>query len=84
MEELGKISKDELLQLLMLKFRHIGGYQEGILIDPERKRNMKPPQVNVATSAEAIEMELENLKKKILEAKRPGEPTTIETIENLK
>lgn len=83
MEELGKMSKEELVQHRMLKFRHIGGFQEGIPIDPERKRNMKASEVNLSTSDD-IKSELETLKKMILEAKPADEPITSQTIEKLR
>lgn len=81
MEELGKMNKEELLQHRMLKFRHIGGIQEGIPVDPKKKRKMKPSEVNMTTPAD-IETELENLKKMILEAKGSGEQTN-QTMEKL-
>lgn len=77
------MSKEELLRHRMLKFRHIGGFQEGIPVDPKKKRKMKPSEVNVTTSAD-IETELENLKKMILEAKGSDEQTTSQTMEKLK
>ncbi|KMT20612.1 hypothetical protein BVRB_1g005920 isoform A [Beta vulgaris subsp. vulgaris] len=83
MKELGNMSKEELLRHRMLKFRHIGGFQEGIPVDPKKKRKMKPSEVNVTTSAD-IETELENLKKMILEAKGSDEQTTSQTMEKLK
>ncbi|KAM7256798.1 hypothetical protein ACFE04_012539 [Oxalis oulophora] len=42
MDELTKMDTEELLRHRMLKFRKIGGFQEGIPIDPKRKVNMKP------------------------------------------
>ncbi|KAI8027069.1 hypothetical protein LOK49_LG02G00438 [Camellia lanceoleosa] len=83
MEELTKMDKEELLHR-MLKFRSIGvgGFQEGMPVDPKRKRSMKPSDIN--TTTDDIESDLENLKKKILEAKGPSDPITIQTIEKLK
>ncbi|KAA8516022.1 hypothetical protein F0562_019201 [Nyssa sinensis] len=85
MEELAKMDADELLRHRMLKFRSIGvgGFLEGIQVDPERKRNMKPSDVNAPKTVD-IESELENLRNKILEAKGPSDPITNETIEKLK
>lgn len=84
MEELTKMDKEELLRHRMLKFRSIGvgGFQEGMPVDPKRKRSMKPSDIN--TTTDDIESDLENLKKKILEAKGPSDPITIQTIEKLK
>ena len=75
------MDKKELLNHRRLKFRSIGGFQEGIAVDPERKRKMKPSDNTVPKIAD-MESELENLKK-ILEA-GPSDPTTIEVIEKLK
>ncbi|CAN6568064.1 unnamed protein product [Malus baccata var. baccata] len=66
-----------------LKFRLIGGYQEGIPMELKRKRNIKPSEVNMPRAAD-LEAEIENLKKKILEAKGPSDPVTIQIIEKLK
>nr|DAD29354.1 TPA_asm: hypothetical protein HUJ06_030822 [Nelumbo nucifera] len=41
MDELLKMDIPELLSHRMLKFRHIGGFLEGIPVDPEKKLNMK-------------------------------------------
>lgn len=82
-KELEKMNTEELLQHRRLKFRSIGGYQEGIPVEPKRKRNMKPSEVNMPKAAD-LESEIENLKKKILEAKGPSDPVTIQTIEKLK
>lgn len=81
-EELSKMSTEDLLRHRMLKFRSIGGFQEGVPIAPERKRNMKQSDVNIKTAD--LELELENLKKKILETKGPSDPTTSHSIEKLK
>jgi len=63
----------------MHKFRLIGGFQEGLAVEPERKRNMKPPDVNISRITD-IESELQNLKKTILETKGPSDPITNEAI----
>lgn len=81
MKELANMDKKELLNHRRLKFRAIGGFQEGIAVDPERKCKMKPSDNTVPKIAD-MESELENLKK-ILEA-GPSDPTTIEVIEKLK
>lgn len=67
----------------MYKFRSIGGFQEGIPVEPKRKRNMKLSEVSMPKTAN-IESEIENLKKKIAEAKKSSDPVVIESIENLK
>ncbi|KZV26731.1 acetyl-coenzyme A carboxylase carboxyl transferase subunit alpha, chloroplastic-like [Dorcoceras hygrometricum] len=53
-------------------------------VEPERKRNMKPSEVNVPTFSD-IESELEDLKKTILEAKGPSksDPATDQKLEKL-
>ncbi|KAM1182129.1 hypothetical protein ACFX14_000633 [Malus domestica] len=82
-KELEKINTEELLQHRRLKFRLIRGYQEGIPMELKRKHNIKPSEVNMPKAAD-LEAEIENLKKKILEAKGPSDPVTIQTIEKLK
>lgn len=61
----------ELLKHRMLKFRKIGGFQEGIPVDPKKKFNMKKKDEPVAgkTSNEELEGEVEELKQQILKAK---------------
>ncbi|KAJ0053381.1 hypothetical protein Pint_00396 [Pistacia integerrima] len=83
MEELTKMDTEALLRHRMLKFRSIGGFQEGIPVEPERKRNMKPSEVNMLKASD-IESDLENLKKKIMEAKIPSDPITSQAIEKLR
>ncbi|KAM1818901.1 hypothetical protein ACFX11_000648 [Malus domestica] len=82
-KELEKINTEELLQHRRLKFRLIRGYQEGIPMELKRKHNIKPSEVNMPKAAD-LEAEIENLKKKILEANGPSDPVTIQTIEKLK
>ncbi|KAJ4726963.1 acetyl-coenzyme A carboxylase carboxyl transferase subunit alpha, chloroplastic-like [Melia azedarach] len=83
MEELTKLDTEDLLRHRMQKFRSIGGFQEGIPVDPERKRNMKPSEVNMLKAAD-IESDLKNLKKRILEAKMPSDPITSKAIAKLR
>ncbi|OMO78730.1 Acetyl-CoA carboxylase, alpha subunit [Corchorus capsularis] len=75
MEELTKMDTEELLHHRWLKFRSIGGFQEGKPVEPERKRNMKPSD---------SESDPERLKKNILEVKVPSDPITDQSIEKLK
>ncbi|KAL6126125.1 hypothetical protein ACLB2K_074176 [Fragaria x ananassa] len=82
-KELEEMNTEELLEHRRLKFRYIGGFQEGIPVEPRRKRNMKPSEINMPKAAD-IESEIEILKKKILEAKGPSDPITGQTIEKLK
>ncbi|KAL3327317.1 hypothetical protein AABB24_035139 [Solanum stoloniferum] len=72
MEELMKMDTQELLRHRMLKFRKLGGFQEGVPIDPKRKVNMKkkeepllPPGI---LDVELMD-EVEKLKQEILKAK---------------
>ncbi|ESR42521.1 hypothetical protein CICLE_v100111191mg, partial [Citrus x clementina] len=71
MDELGKMDTQELLKHRNLKFRKIGGFQEGIPIDPKKKVNMKKKEGPIAskTSKEKLEDEVEKLKQQILKAK---------------
>ncbi|KAJ1408588.1 ClpP/crotonase-like domain superfamily [Sesbania bispinosa] len=82
MEELTKMDAKELLHHRHLKFRSIGGFQEGKPVEPERKRNMKPSDINSSKFTD-IESELQSLKKKILEAKEPSDPISMEEIQKL-
>ncbi|KAM4105143.1 hypothetical protein ACJW30_06G210700 [Castanea mollissima] len=81
MKELANMDKKELLNHCRLKFWSIGGIQEGIAVDPEKKCNMKPSDDNMPKTAD-MESELENLKK-ILEA-GPSDHTNIDLIEKHK
>lgn len=71
MDELEKMDTQELLKHRNLKFRKIGGFQEGIPIDPKKKVNMKKKEGPIASKAskEKLEDEVEKLKRKILKAK---------------
>ncbi|KHN08303.1 Acetyl-coenzyme A carboxylase carboxyl transferase subunit alpha, chloroplastic [Glycine soja] len=70
MDELMKMNTEELLKHRMLKFRKIGGFQEGIPIDPKRKANMKKRDLSIAKIPDAeLEVEVEKLKQQVLEAK---------------
>lgn len=80
------MNTEELLRHRMLKFRVIGlgGFREGVEVEPEWKRNMKPSEVNAPMFSD-IESELEDLKKTILEAKGPpkSDPVTDQKLEKL-
>lgn len=82
-KELESMNTEDLLQHRRLKFRSIGGFQEGIPVEPKRKRNMKPSEVNMPKAADIVS-EIETLKKNILEAKGPSDPITSQAIEKLK
>ncbi|XP_068640542.1 acetyl-coenzyme A carboxylase carboxyl transferase subunit alpha, chloroplastic-like [Aristolochia californica] len=67
MDELTEMDTEKLLRHRNLKFRILGGFQEGIPAEPERKRNMKPSEVVSGVSVAAgIEEDIKNLRKKIL------------------
>ncbi|KAJ8749055.1 hypothetical protein K2173_013500 [Erythroxylum novogranatense] len=84
MEELTSMDKEELLRHRMLKFRQIGGFQEGVPVEPERKQKMKPSDVNKPNVSD-IEIEIENFKKKVLEFQKPlAEPVSAQALEKLK
>ncbi|KAG6582604.1 Acetyl-coenzyme A carboxylase carboxyl transferase subunit alpha, chloroplastic, partial [Cucurbita argyrosperma subsp. sororia] len=61
MKELSSMSTEELLHHRMLKYRHIGSFQEGVPIDPQRKRKMKPSQTSIPKAGD-IHLEMEKLK----------------------
>ncbi|MFS8013936.1 putative acetyl-CoA carboxylase [Helianthus anomalus] len=71
MDELEKMGTEELLRHRMLKFRKIGGFQEGLPVDPEKKVNMKrkeEPRPGLI-SDKALQGEVNKLKEQILKAK---------------
>ena len=74
---------EELIRHRRLKYQSIGGFQEGTPVEPERKRNMKLSDLNAAKAGD-LEAELEDLKKKILDAAGPSDPITSEKLEKLK
>ncbi|CAL0328263.1 unnamed protein product [Lupinus luteus] len=90
MDELSKLSTEELLKHRHDKFRKIGGFQEGIPIDPKRKFSMKKKDIPIPKkiSDAEIEAEIQNLKKQISEAKgSSAEPPKLDlgdTIKKLK
>ncbi|KAA8516330.1 hypothetical protein F0562_016623 [Nyssa sinensis] len=90
MDELTKMDTQELLKHRMLKFRKLGGFQEGIPIDPKKKINMKKKEEPIQKPTSELELkdEVEKLKRKILKAKEsstePPELGLNEMIEKLK
>ncbi|KAM3325621.1 acetyl-coenzyme A carboxylase carboxyl transferase subunit alpha, chloroplastic isoform X1 [Capsicum chacoense] len=72
MDELTKMDTQELLRHRMLKYRKLGGFQEGVPIDPKRKVNMKKKEVPILPpgipDVELVD-EVEKLKQEILKAK---------------
>ncbi|XP_028770521.1 acetyl-coenzyme A carboxylase carboxyl transferase subunit alpha, chloroplastic-like isoform X1 [Neltuma alba] len=72
MDELTQMKTEDLLKHRMLKFRKIGvgGFQEGIPVDPQRKINMKRKEIPVAKKIPDAELEgdVEKLKQQILKA----------------
>ncbi|KAL8232534.1 hypothetical protein R6Q57_002312 [Mikania cordata] len=71
MDELQKMGTEELLRHRMLKFRKIGGFQEGLPVDPEKKVNMKrkeEPRPGLI-SDKMLQGEVNKLKEQILKAK---------------
>ncbi|CAK7333553.1 unnamed protein product [Dovyalis caffra] len=90
MDELGKMDTEALLKHRMLKFRKIGGFQEGVPVDPMRKVNMKKKEEPIArkTPVLVLEDEVEKLKQQISKVKesssKPTELALNEMIEKLK
>lgn len=74
LQELAKMDTETLLKHRAQKFRKIGGFQEGIPIDPKRKINMKKkeePIVQVGKTSEVeLKDEIDKLKQQILEASK--------------
>ncbi|CAL0304450.1 unnamed protein product [Lupinus luteus] len=81
MDELSKMNTEDLLKHRHDKFRKIGGFQEGIPIDPKRKFSMKKKDTPIPKkiSDAEIEVEVQKLKQQILEAKESSaEPPTLD------
>lgn len=83
MDELTKMNTEDLLKHRMHKFRKIGGFKEGVPVDPKKKRNMKkrdiPPE---KISDSEIEVQIEKLKQQIL--KSSSEPPKLDLDEAIK
>ncbi|KAH0449250.1 hypothetical protein IEQ34_023050 [Dendrobium chrysotoxum] len=62
MKELNEMDTDTLLSHRHLKFRQLGGFQEGSFVEPEIKRNMKKKELDVSKITANLEAELEKLK----------------------
>ncbi|XWS43809.1 hypothetical protein CRYUN_Cryun16bG0136100 [Craigia yunnanensis] len=89
MDELTAMDTEELLKHRMLKFRKLGGFQEGVPVDPKKKVNMKKKEQTVRSTSKAeLEGEVEKLKQQILKAKessnKPPELALKDMIEKLK
>ncbi|KAH7691837.1 Acetyl-CoA carboxylase protein [Dioscorea alata] len=86
MEELGQMDVDALLNHRHLKFRALGGFLEGAVVEPERKRNMKKKEADISKVTADTEVEIGNLKKAAIEAKCKSLGPTIpdEAIEKLR
>ncbi|KAK6120296.1 hypothetical protein DH2020_045987 [Rehmannia glutinosa] len=92
MDELAKMDTETLLKHRAQKFRKLGGFQEGVPIDPKRKVNMKKKEEPIVPIGKTPDVELrdevEKVKQQILEASKSssGSPETglKEMIEKLK
>ncbi|KAF5737218.1 acetyl-coenzyme A carboxylase carboxyl transferase [Tripterygium wilfordii] len=90
LEALMEKNPEEILRHRMLKFRKIGGFQEGTPIDPKRKFNMKRKEgpIQAKTSELNLKDDIEKLRQQILKAKEsstgPSELALNEMIEKLK
>ncbi|KAK8951208.1 hypothetical protein KSP39_PZI004033 [Platanthera zijinensis] len=62
MQEFNEMDIDSLLEHRNLKFRQFGGFQEGVTVDAEMKRNMKKKDLPVSEITANLEVELEKLK----------------------
>ncbi|KAG2690761.1 hypothetical protein I3760_09G204900 [Carya illinoinensis] len=70
MDELMKMDTPELLKHRMLKFRKIGGFQEGLPVDPKKKVNMKKKEEPIRKTSDLnIEDEVKKLMQQRLDAK---------------
>lgn len=83
MDELTKMNTEDLLKHRMLKFRKLGGFKEGIPVDPKKKRNMKKSDIPPAKiSVSEVEVQIEKLKQQIL--KSSSQPPKLDLDETLK
>lgn len=75
MDELQKLDTDALLKHRMMKFRKIGGFQEGLPVEPEKKVNMKQkeePKPGLISN-QALQGEVNKLKEQIKKAKESSQ-----------
>uniref|UniRef100_A0A803N6M5 acetyl-CoA carboxytransferase n=2 Tax=Chenopodium quinoa TaxID=63459 RepID=A0A803N6M5_CHEQI len=88
MDELVQMDIEELLRHRTQKFRNIGGFQEGLPVDPKKKVNMKKKEEPLQSKASTLELdsEVEKLKEQILKSKDLSNetPNVGEMIEKLK
>uniref|UniRef100_A0A803MZ93 acetyl-CoA carboxytransferase n=2 Tax=Chenopodium quinoa TaxID=63459 RepID=A0A803MZ93_CHEQI len=88
MDELVQMDIEELLRHRTQKFRKIGGFQEGLPVDPKKKVNMKKKEEPLQSKASTLELEseVEKLKEQILKSKDLSieTPNVDEMIEKLK
>ncbi|XVF76763.1 hypothetical protein PTKIN_Ptkin13bG0293200 [Pterospermum kingtungense] len=90
MDELTAMDTEELLKHRHHKFRKLGGFQEGVPVDPQKKVNMKKKdnQTVSRTSNAELEGEVAKLKQQILKAKesstKPPDLPLKDMIEKLK
>lgn len=88
MDELMKMDTEQLLRHRTLKFRKIGGFIEGLPVDPKKKVNMKQKEpLQSKASTMELESEVEKLKEKILKSNENLSTETLnveEMIEKLK
>lgn len=83
MDELTKMNTEDLLKHRMLKFRKLGGFKEGIPVDPKKKRNMKKSDIPPAKiSVSEVEVQIEKLKQQIL--KSSSQPPKLDLDETIK
>lgn len=85
-QELTKLNTEDLLKDRKLKFRKLGGFQEGVPIDPKKSFGMKKKDVVAPKISDAeIEVEVEKLKQKISEGKESSfEPPKLDLDDMIK
>lgn len=72
MDELIPMDTQALLKHRMLKFRNIGGFEEGLPVDPQKKINMKKREEPIRKTDLNIEEEVKKLMQQRLDAKEPS------------
>ncbi|ERN09661.1 hypothetical protein AMTRI_Chr08g202420 [Amborella trichopoda] len=86
MKELEEMDTETLLHHRMLKFRSIGGFQEGMPVPPEKKFNMKKkdePILEAISSSDGLtlEDEIEKVKQQVLKGRDPSEPPSSQPLD---
>ncbi|KAK7395157.1 hypothetical protein VNO78_15702 [Psophocarpus tetragonolobus] len=86
MAELTEMNTEDLLKHRMHKFRKIGGFGEGVPMDPSKKFSMKKRDLSITKMPDVeLGVEIEKLKQQILDAKKSSpDPPKLDLEEMIK